>query len=191
MAKFWNYEKNGTTTPESVFLSSNKKYFFDCEICNLTFDASLVNIKSGHWCPTCKFKTEKKLLEILQPIYSSIERQLRVQWCKNILCLPFDFAIQVKKVIIELDGRQHFKQVANWQSPQDQFERDLFKQSCANENGYSTIRILQEDVWKDKYDWLSALRAATHRHKFPGKIMLSGTRRRIQMFQNLLRTDYN
>jgi very-short-patch-repair endonuclease len=25
---------------------------------------------------------------------------------------------------------------------------------CANENGYSFIRIVQEDVFKNKYDWL-------------------------------------
>jgi hypothetical protein len=28
---------------------------------------------------------------------------------------------------------------------------------CANENGYSMIRIVQEDVFKDKYDWLQEL----------------------------------
>lgn len=28
---------------------------------------------------------------------------------------------------------------------------------CANENGYSMIRIVQEDVFKDKYDWLHEL----------------------------------
>jgi very-short-patch-repair endonuclease len=28
---------------------------------------------------------------------------------------------------------------------------------CANENGFSVIRILQEDVFKDKYDWLTEL----------------------------------
>jgi len=28
---------------------------------------------------------------------------------------------------------------------------------CANENGYSIIRIVQEDVFKDKYDWLQEL----------------------------------
>ena len=28
---------------------------------------------------------------------------------------------------------------------------------CANENGYSMIRIVQEDVFKDKYDWLQDL----------------------------------
>ena len=29
--------------------------------------------------------------------------------------------------------------------------------SCANENGFSVIRILQKDVYKDKYDWLNEL----------------------------------
>jgi len=28
---------------------------------------------------------------------------------------------------------------------------------CANDNSYSVIRILQEDVFYDSYDWLSEL----------------------------------
>ena len=28
---------------------------------------------------------------------------------------------------------------------------------CANKNGYSMIRIVQEDVFKDKYHWLQEL----------------------------------
>ena len=28
---------------------------------------------------------------------------------------------------------------------------------CANENGFSIIRLLQEDVYKDLYDWLNEL----------------------------------
>lgn len=28
---------------------------------------------------------------------------------------------------------------------------------CANENGYSIIRILQKDIWHDRYDWLQEL----------------------------------
>ena len=31
------------------------------------------------------------------------------------------------------------------------------KLKCANENGYSIIRILQYDILKDKYDWLAEL----------------------------------
>ena len=28
---------------------------------------------------------------------------------------------------------------------------------CANENEFSIIRIIQEDIYKDKYDWLNEL----------------------------------
>jgi hypothetical protein len=28
---------------------------------------------------------------------------------------------------------------------------------CANDNGFSIIRILQKDVYKNKYDWLIEL----------------------------------
>jgi hypothetical protein len=34
---------------------------------------------------------------------------------------------------------------------------DENKMKCANENGFSVIRIMQEDIYKDKYDWLTEL----------------------------------
>ena len=71
--------------------------------------------------------------------------------------LPFDFCIPELKIIIELDGRQHFIQVSNWSSPEETYENDLFKEMCAKENGYSVIRIIQEDVLNDTYDWLAKL----------------------------------
>jgi very-short-patch-repair endonuclease len=60
-------------------------------------------------------------------------------------------------MIIELDGEQHFTQVSNWKSPEEQFDNDKFKQECANKNGYSIIRILQVDVFNNKYDWKTEL----------------------------------
>ena len=60
-------------------------------------------------------------------------------------------------MIFELDGRQHFQQVRNWSSPEEQFENDKYKEECANENGYSVIRLLQEDVFNDTFDWVKEL----------------------------------
>jgi very-short-patch-repair endonuclease len=71
--------------------------------------------------------------------------------------LPFDFVIEERKVIIELDGPQHFKQIASWLSPEETFTIDLYKIECANINNFSIIRILQEDVLYDRYDWLNEL----------------------------------
>jgi very-short-patch-repair endonuclease len=89
--------------------------------------------------------------------YSTLKRQFKVEWCKNIKHLPFDFVIEERKIIIELDGKQHFEQIGNWSSPEETRMNDIFKMKCANENGFSVIRILQKDVYKNKYDWLNEL----------------------------------
>ena len=80
--------------------------------------------------------------------YVNIVKGFRTNWCKNSNghILPYDFCIEENNIIIELDGAQHFRQVRNWKSPEEQFENDKYKEKCANENSYSVIRLLQEDV---------------------------------------------
>jgi very-short-patch-repair endonuclease len=105
-------------------------------------------------------KTESKLLNILSPYYE-IERQFKPEWCINSKTkrhLPFDFVIKANKIIIELDGNQHFVQVKNWLSPKETQQNDLFKMRKANTNGYSVIRLLQMDVWNNTNNWLTILR---------------------------------
>jgi very-short-patch-repair endonuclease len=114
-----------------------------------------INCKQG--CPICSNKTEQKLYDAVKPLYPTLIAQFKQDWCKKITYLPFDFCIPEHNIIIELDGAQHFIQVSNWNSPEETFENDLFKEKCANENGYSIIRILQEDVLNDTYDWFNEL----------------------------------
>jgi hypothetical protein len=45
----------------------------------------------------------------------------------------------------------------NWKSPEENQKTDKYKMKCANENDYSIIRLLQEDVLYDKYDWKTEL----------------------------------
>ena len=47
--------------------------------------------------------------------------------------------------------------MSNWSSPEEQQENDKYKEECANKNGYSVIRLLQEDVFNDSYDWIKEL----------------------------------
>jgi predicted house-cleaning noncanonical NTP pyrophosphatase (MazG superfamily) len=35
--------------------------------------------------------------------------------------------------------------------------RDKYKEDCANNNEYSIIRILQDDVYNDRFEWLNEL----------------------------------
>lgn len=115
-----------------------------------------INQKCG--CPSCINKTEFKFFSKIQPFYPKIKRQYKVKWCKNKLYLPFDFVIEDLKIIIELDGLQHFKQISNWTSPEIQIEKDKYKTKCANDNNFSVIRILQNDVFKDKFDWIEEIK---------------------------------
>jgi len=154
--KYWS-DKNGDVKPRDVSKSNGNKYWFDCNTCNRRFDMTLSGVVRGNWCPYCKNKTEQKLYEALKPLYPTLITQFKQEWCKNKLCLPFDFCIPEHKIIIELDGRQHFKQVWNWTSPEKQFENDKYKEKCANENGYSVIRLLQEDALNNKHDWFDRI----------------------------------
>jgi very-short-patch-repair endonuclease len=115
-----------------------------------------VHIRGGG-CTACVNKTETKLYEKIVPSFPTLITQFKQEWCKKISYLPFDFCIPEIKIIIELDGPQHFQQISNWSSPEEQFENDKYKEQSANNNGYSVIRILQEDVYYDTYDWAKEL----------------------------------
>lgn len=152
-----NWSTKNKKKPNEVFKSSAEIFIFDCDKCGNEFKSKLCHITDGSWCPNCRYKTEDIVYNKLYTIYPSIKRQFKVDWCKNKKHLPFDFVIEEKKIIIEVDGVAHFIQVAKWKTPEHNRVRDLYKMKCANENDFSIIRILQEDVFKNKYDWLSEL----------------------------------
>ena len=149
-------KKLGGDLISTVYVNAHKLLEFKCKD-NHTWEASYDSVSRGSWCPKCVNKTEQKLYESLSQIYPILETQYKVDWCKKISYLPFDFVLKLLKIIIELDGRQHFIQVSNWKSPEETQKVDLYKMKCANENGFSVIRILQEDVYYDIGDWLSQL----------------------------------
>jgi very-short-patch-repair endonuclease len=84
--------------------------------------------------------------------------QLRFNWCRfsgtgNVM--PFDFGCN--KILIELDGAQHFTQVSNWDSPETVQAKDIEKITKSVREGFSIIHIYQVDIWADKYDWKDVL----------------------------------
>ena len=151
---------NKLINPRMLFKRTNKKFKFECETCNKVFETPLSDITNGIWCPYCVNKTELIVFNKLIIYYSTLKRQFKINWCKNSKSnryLPFDFVIEERKIIIELDGKQHFEQVGKWLSPEENMKNDLYKMKCANDNGFSIIRILQKEVYKNKYDWLNEL----------------------------------
>ena len=169
-----NKHKNIGILPRSIFKSSNKNYWFDCDLCNKPFNTNIdrITIKNNR-CPKCKNKTEQIVYTFLETFYPTIQHGFSVNWCKNIKNLPFDIVIDYLKLIIEIDGPQHIdKQISNWSTPEENQKNDIFKMKCANENGYSVIRILQEDVFYSKYDWKTELLNVIKKYSTPINIFL-------------------
>lgn len=170
-AKYWS--RNNLFPPRHYAYWSSEICKFFCKRCNHEFASTLNNVSRGQWCPHCVNKTETKLLEwlntIIPPEY--IRRQAKFDWCRkldNNKRLSFDFLLY-DFIIIELDGLQHFQQVHNWQSPEENQEIDIHKMKKALEKGYPVIRLLQEDVWYDRFDWKTALYNAIQTiYKNPG-----------------------
>ena len=183
-SKFLN---DKSVNPRMLFKSTNKKYKFDCDKCNNPFETQLSDITNGIWCPHCVNKTEEILFNELTKHYK-IQRQFKPNWCKNPKTnryLPYDFILQDLNIIVEQDGPQHFKQIGNWQSPELTKINDIYKIKCANENGYSIIRILQKDIWHDRYDWLQELLGNID------KIVNEKTIQNIYMCKNDEYNDFN
>lgn len=171
MAQYWLYEKNDKK-PREVFKTTHTKYWFKCTHGH-KFKAQLANVTNGCWCPKCYCKTEAKLSVWLEANHHSITSEVKFPWCMNIRPLPFDFLINELNVIIELDGRQHFKQIMNWITPEENHSNDIFKTSKALENGFSVIRILQTDVYYDRNDWEIKLKKCLRTYSKPTCIFIT------------------
>ncbi len=138
--------------PRNIFKGSETKYIFNCDKCNSEFESKMYNVLTGYWCPYCKNKSEAKVLTMLKESYPNCKTQIRFDWCRysetnNIM--PFDFGIIDSKILIELDGEQHFNQISNWNSPESVQLKDNEKMKYAIQHGYSIIHIYQVDVWSN------------------------------------------
>jgi hypothetical protein len=97
------------------------------------------------------------LHEYLKGQFSDTDTQFCALWCKSPTSnkhLPFDFYIPSLKLIIELDGAQHFRQVSNWQCHRKTAKRDVYKMQQAAAQGISMLRLVQEEVLDASHEWM-------------------------------------
>ena len=170
-AEYWSQDND--KCQREVSKTSHTKIIFICENGH-KFPMSPGHITCGKcWCPFCENKTEGKLYDWFNNNDYDVIYQQTFDWCKNINVLPFDFCIEEYKLIIELDGRQHFEQVQNWDDPKITRENDIYKMKKAIKHGYTIIRLLQNDVWHDKNNWETKLEEHLYYHKKPTCVFIS------------------
>jgi very-short-patch-repair endonuclease len=121
-------------------------------------------------------KGEKICNEFLSKNYKNLTWGFETEWCiseKTNKYYPFDFCLEEFKLIIEIDGGQHFIQVGKWNSPEETRKRDKYKMEKALENGYSVVRILQEDIYRNKNEWENNLKNSIKYYDRPQIIFLN------------------
>ena len=146
-------------------------------LCKKTIRVSINTlINTGKACSNCSsdvsnYYTENKLHKYLLTLDDKVVFQPKFDWCRNPRTkrhLPFDFLVH-KKVLLELDGKQHFEQVLNWSPPEMTQIRDQYKADQCIKNGYSIIRLYQPDVYTDSFDWKLPLKQEIDRLFRTGK----------------------
>jgi very-short-patch-repair endonuclease len=135
--------------PEEISISNDKKFWFYCEVCSHDYiqrPSNKTNKNQG--CPLCKNKTEKIVADFLKEFLIAFISQFKLNSNKR-----YDFCLTEFKLIIEVDGPQHFRQISNWGCPEINLQNDNKKTKIALENGYSVLRIYQPDIWNEAIDW--------------------------------------
>ena len=133
-----------------LFKKSQKKYFFDCYICNIKFEMCLNNVSIGNWCNCIINKTEHKFFRFLQEYNFKVKKEKTFDWSSK---KRYDFYLEDLKLLVEIDGLQHKFQVSNWISPELNIINDALKDKMAIDNGLHLIRFCQDSIWLDKMDW--------------------------------------
>jgi very-short-patch-repair endonuclease len=158
------WSKKNTISPRTLFKGSEISGIFD--LCHSEFKSKLYNVLTGYWCPYCKKKTEAKVHTFLKSLQGEWVTQLRFPWCRfsntgNVM--PFDFGSISKKILIEVDGAQHFTQISNWEHPENVQMKDIEKIKYCIKEGFSIIHINQLDIWNNVYDWKNIIQREIER----------------------------
>lgn len=91
--------------------------------------------------------------------------------CENCdICYERSFTSHPKSVYWSDENELRPGQVSK--SPEIIQKTDKYKMRCANENGYSVIRILQDDVWNDKNNWREKLKECIKLYDYPVNIFI-------------------
>lgn len=157
-----NWSDKNNISFDEITKILNKLYTFNCTNCNNESKMKLSTFQNKKkWCKFCpkdikvsKWKGENKLYNYLNSKYN-VTFQFNKHWCNK---KKFDYCLEEYNILIELDGEQHFSTIKKkWGGVQKQLENDSYKMKLANDNKYSVVRILQNDVMYDKYNWKEEL----------------------------------
>ena len=119
----------------------------------------------------CIRKTEKLVLDFLMGKGWAVQSNVPFWWAMHSRHLPFDLVVRDARTgwiaIVEVDGMQHFVDLAKWQSlVRVMRSRGIFKEFHALHTGahasgvVGIVRLHQQDVWDTRFGWQQQLESA-------------------------------
>ncbi len=142
------------------YTTTNLKVKIGCLSCKQFFEQRAKDHLQGQGCRNCKNKTQILFYAFLREQFGedTFITEKTFNDCKHKNCLPFDFFCEELNLAIELDGRQHFVEVPTFRDTLEERQyKDFIKMKYLLENKISLIRIFQEDVYDNTFNWRDAL----------------------------------
>ena len=141
--------------PQTPYINSYTKISWICDQGH-QWEARPDHIKYGTGCPECatsRLKGETFTREVLEEYGIEFQSQKKFADLKRVRNLSYDFFIPSMDILIECQGKQHYKPVDFYGGVEnfaDQQERDQLKREYAWENGYYLLEISYKDYRKDR-----------------------------------------
>jgi very-short-patch-repair endonuclease len=144
-------------SPRRVWKTSSRSIRVACAECGLKTRTQALRIPNVR-CALCVNPNELAVYEFLERHFTQVEHQVADGLYR------YDFLVN-NEIVVEVDGPQHFRPVAGWKTGVEQFSRDLQKEEHIVASGRGVVRILQESVKNEDFDWrefiLANINAAT------------------------------
>jgi DNA-directed RNA polymerase subunit RPC12/RpoP len=152
ICKDWNYDKN-ESNPSDFLPFSNRKVWWKCSKCGNEWNAS-INSRTGKGktdCPNCRARSKCEVIieKYLKKNNICFMPQYKIDDCKNIRPLPFDFAIFNNDndllFLLEYDGELHFRGYNKSKSSNKKLlktqKNDKIKNKYCKDNNIRLLRI--------------------------------------------------
>ena len=141
-------------------MRTNPQIHFHCKLCNKNFwcNYSILKKSNGHICEANMSFGEIEVEDFLKSNKIQYKTQRKTLLCINPTTgyqMPYDFEIESKKILIEVQGEQHRKYISYFHRDYSDFEyqqeKDAYKKKFAELNGYKLIEIWYEEIYDGSF----------------------------------------
>lgn len=132
--------------------------YYTCLRCEEEQATLFSKLAHGHDCPATKSSGEAAVEAYLKQAGISFRTQRQTLPCVNprtLSVMPYDIEIQHQRILIEIQGNQHYQYVPYFHGSEENFAyqqwKDRYKKKVAEQNGYQMLYIDYPDIQTGRF----------------------------------------